>query len=81
MDASSEVQDGQKSCHGIRIALGLTEEQPPGPFPWPIVGNTFQLPDSKPWIYFERLSKEYKTPLITYWIGRFVDAKLFYCIR
>jgi len=44
--------------------------QPPGPLPWPIVGNTFQLPDTKPWIYFEELAKQYKTPVITYWIGR-----------
>ena len=44
--------------------------QPPGPLPFPIVGNTFQLPDNKPWIYFEELSKRYNTPLITFWIGR-----------
>lgn len=44
--------------------------QPPGPFPYPIVGNTFQLPANKPWIHFEELSKKYKNPLITYWIGR-----------
>jgi len=44
--------------------------QPPGPFPYPIIGNTFQLPESKPWIYFEELSKKYNSPLITYWIGR-----------
>lgn len=50
--------------------------QPPGPFPWPVIGNTFQLPDNKPWIYFEELSKKYDTPLITYWIGRYV---LFLC--
>jgi hypothetical protein len=40
--------------------------------PWPIIGNTYQLPDNKPWIYFEELSKRYNTPLITYWIGRSV---------
>ncbi|OAL36015.1 hypothetical protein AYO20_04676 [Fonsecaea nubica] len=28
------------------------------------------LPDAKPWVYFEELSKRYKTPIITYWIGR-----------
>lgn len=44
--------------------------QPPGPLPLPIIGNTHLLPDNKPWIYFEQLSKEYKTPLITFWIGR-----------
>lgn len=44
--------------------------QPPGPFPWPIIGNTYQLPDTKPWVYFEEVAKQYKTPVITYWIGR-----------
>ena len=52
--------------------LYLRSRMPPGPFPWPIVGNTFLLPDNKPWIYFEELSKKYKTPLITFWIGRLV---------
>ena len=50
--------------------LHLRSKMPPGPFPLPIVGNTLSLPANKPWIYFEELSKEYKTPLITYWIGR-----------
>ncbi|KAF1951231.1 cytochrome P450 [Byssothecium circinans] len=50
--------------------LYLRSKMPPGPLPWPIIGNTFQLPDHKPWIYFESLSKKYQTPLITYWIGR-----------
>jgi len=50
--------------------LYLRAKMPPGPFPWPIVGNTFSLPDEKPWIYFEELSKQYKAPLITFWIGR-----------
>ncbi|KAL2138150.1 hypothetical protein VTI28DRAFT_7374 [Corynascus sepedonium] len=50
--------------------LYLRSRMPPGPFPWPIVGNTFTLPDTKPWLYFEELSKKYKTPLITFWIGR-----------
>ncbi|KAL1836797.1 hypothetical protein VTJ49DRAFT_4639 [Mycothermus thermophilus] len=50
--------------------LYLRSRMPPGPFPLPIVGNTFSLPENKPWIYFEELSKKYKTPLITFWIGR-----------
>lgn len=50
--------------------LYLRSRMPPGPFPFPIVGNTFSLPDHKPWIYFEELSKRYKAPLITFWIGR-----------
>jgi hypothetical protein len=43
---------------------------PPGPFPLPIIGNTFLLPPTKPWFFFERLSKQYNAPLITFWIGR-----------
>jgi uncharacterized membrane protein YdfJ with MMPL/SSD domain len=50
--------------------LYMRSKMPPGPFPLPIVGNTFSLPDNKPWIYFEQLSKKYNTPLITFWIGR-----------
>jgi hypothetical protein len=50
--------------------LYLRSRMPPGPLPLPIVGNTFSLPDNKPWIYFEALSKKYNTPLITFWIGR-----------
>ena len=38
--------------------------------PWPIVGNTFQLPKNKPWIYFEEISQKMNAPVITYWIGR-----------
>jgi hypothetical protein len=52
--------------------LYLRSKMPPGPFPLPIIGNTFSLPDNKPWIYFEQLSKKYHTPLITFWIGRLV---------
>ncbi|OAL44114.1 cytochrome protein [Pyrenochaeta sp. DS3sAY3a] len=43
---------------------------PPGPWPWPIVGNTFSLPSSKPWYFFEQLSQEFKSPVITFWLGR-----------
>ncbi|KUJ09438.1 putative cytochrome P450 [Mollisia scopiformis] len=50
--------------------LYLHYRMPPGPLPWPIVGNTWLLPDNKPWIYFEEVAKQYKTPLITFWIGR-----------
>lgn len=51
-------------------AVDLHVLQPPGPFPLPIVGNTFSLPDVKPWIYFEELSKKLNSPVITFWIGR-----------
>ncbi|CZR68062.1 probable cytochrome P450 CYP2 subfamily [Phialocephala subalpina] len=50
--------------------LLLRRKMPPGPFPYPIIGNTFQLPDKKPWIYFETLAKTYNSPIITFWIGR-----------
>jgi len=52
--------------------LYLRHKMPPGPFPLPIIGNTFSLPNNKPWIYFEELSKRYNAPLITFWIGRSV---------
>ena len=52
-----------------RVLL-LRRKLPPGPLPWPIVGNTFQLPPNKPWIYFEEISKRLNAPVITYWIGR-----------
>ena len=50
--------------------LNLWRKMPPGPLPLPIVGNTFKLPDTKPWIFFEKLSQYYNAPLITFWIGR-----------
>lgn len=50
--------------------LWKRSKMPPGPMPWPIVGNTLMLPDNKPWIWFEELSKRYNAPLITVWIGR-----------
>lgn len=56
--------------------LYLRSKMPPGPFPLPIIGNTFSLPDNKPWIYFEELSKKYNTPLITFWIGRLVPLTM-----
>ncbi|KAH9216523.1 putative cytochrome P450 [Leptodontidium sp. 2 PMI_412] len=50
--------------------LLLRRKMPPGPFPLPIIGNTHLLPDKKPWIYFEQLSKQYNSGIITFWIGR-----------
>jgi hypothetical protein len=52
--------------------LYLRSKMPPGPFPLPIVGNTLSLPQNKPWLLFEELSKKYKTPVITFWVGRYV---------
>ncbi|KAH7379152.1 cytochrome P450 [Phaeosphaeria sp. MPI-PUGE-AT-0046c] len=50
--------------------LYMRWKMPPGPFPWPICGNTFSLPNDKPWYYFEQLSKDFNSPLITFWLGR-----------
>ena len=43
---------------------------PPGPFPWPIVGNYHQLPKSKPWLAFQTWSRANGNPLLTVWMGR-----------
>ena len=50
--------------------LNLRRKMPPGPLPYPIIGNTFSLPDTKPWLYFEQVAKDFKSPVITFWIGR-----------
>ncbi|KAI1616855.1 cytochrome P450 [Exophiala viscosa] len=86
MGAMLQIQNAAPSASKLAIGLAilgvialvadyvrmlvLRSKMPPGPLPLPIIGNTFQLPDVKPWIYFEELSKRYKTPVITYWIGR-----------
>ena len=54
----------------VSQALRAKRLQPLGPFPWPIIGNTHLLPSNKPWIYFEQLSQDYASPIITFWIGR-----------
>jgi len=59
----------------LMSGLSLIRQQPPGPLPWPIVGNTFSLPEEKPWYLMEQLSKRYNSPLITFWIGRSVRSK------
>ena len=43
---------------------------PPGPFPWPIVGNHFQTPAYKPWLTWEKWAQYYDSPMFTLWIGR-----------
>lgn len=43
---------------------------PPGPFPWPLVGNHFQIPKERPWIDWEQWAKHYDNPLMTIWVGR-----------
>lgn len=34
------------------------------------MGNTFHFPAKKPWVYIDKLSKQYDSPLITFWVGR-----------
>lgn len=52
----------------VRV-LRLRRVMPPGPFPLPIIGNVGRIPSSKPWIIFEKWSKDYNNPLITIWTG------------
>lgn len=49
--------------------LRLRRKMPPGPFPLPLFGNFFVIEKYKPWIQFERWSKEYNDPMITIWQG------------
>ena len=51
--------------------LRLRQKLPPGPFPFPVVGNHFQTPSVRPWIEWEKWSEVYKSPMITLWIGRY----------
>ncbi|ETN38728.1 uncharacterized protein HMPREF1541_06766 [Cyphellophora europaea CBS 101466] len=50
--------------------LNRRRKLPPGPFPWPLVGNHFQLPKSRPWIAWEDWAKHYDSPMMTIWVGR-----------
>lgn len=43
---------------------------PPGPIPWPLVGNHFQTPKDRPWIEWEQWAKHYDSSMLTLWIGR-----------
>lgn len=59
-------------CHilvGYAVVLNQRRKLPPGPFPWPLVGNHFQIKLPRPWIYMSDLSKEYNSPMITIWHG------------
>ncbi|KAL6399474.1 uncharacterized protein AUP68_18022 [Ilyonectria robusta] len=50
--------------------LWMRRKLPPGPFPFPIVGNHFQTPNVRPWITWEKWAQYYNTPMLTLWIGR-----------
>jgi hypothetical protein len=50
--------------------LWLRRKLPPGPFPFPVIGNHFQTPSVKPWITWEKWVEYYKSPMLTLWIGR-----------
>ena len=52
---------------------------PPGPRPWPFVGNRPQIPKNKPWIQMAKWAEEYGRslrfriipgPIYTLWMGR-----------
>lgn len=42
---------------------------PPGPRPYPFLGNKLQIPTKSPWIQFQKWSEIYG-PIFTLWIGR-----------
>lgn len=50
--------------------LWMRRRLPPGPFPFPIVGNHFQTPSNRPWITWEKWAQYYDSPMLTLWIGR-----------
>jgi hypothetical protein len=51
--------------------LNMRRKLPPGPFPFPIIGNHFQTPTVRPWLAWEKWAKYYNSPLMTIWIGRY----------
>jgi hypothetical protein len=50
--------------------LRMRRKLPPGPFPFPLVGNHFQTPGYKPWITWEKWANYYGCNMLTIWIGR-----------
>jgi hypothetical protein len=52
-----------------RILL-LRRKLPPGPFPFPIVGNHYQISKDRPWIQWAKWAEHYNNPLTTIWVGR-----------
>lgn len=50
--------------------LLLRRKLPPGPFPFPIVGNHYQITKDRPWIQWQEWAEYYGNPLTTIWVGR-----------
>lgn len=42
---------------------------PPGPRPYPFLGNKLQIPTKSPWVQFQKWSERFG-PVFTLWIGR-----------
>lgn len=53
------------------LVLWQRRKLPPGPVPWPIVGNHFQTPSKRPWIVWQKWAEYYDSPMMTLWIGRY----------
>ena len=50
--------------------LLLRRKLPPGPFPFPIVGNHYQISKDRPWIQWAEWAEYYNNPMTTIWVGR-----------
>ncbi|KAF7556454.1 hypothetical protein G7Z17_g1446 [Cylindrodendrum hubeiense] len=57
-------------AYGYVRVLYLRRRMPPGPFPFPVFGNIFQITPVRHWMQFEEWSHTYKSPIITIWEGR-----------